>query len=81
MLQSYRRTNITFTEHGLKGGIQGAGSPRVKLEPGRYLLEVEYLNNWHSTDFTLDVNRVHDNGSGNTSPAASKPSAASRSRG
>lgn len=75
VLQSYRRTNITFTEHGLKGGIQGAGTPRVKLEPGRYLLEVEYLNNWHSTDFTLDVNRVHDNGSGNTSPATAQPAA------
>ena len=28
-------------------------TPRVWLEPGSYTLEVEYLNNWHTTDFEL----------------------------
>ena len=32
----------------------------VQLEPGRYLLEVEMANSWHTTDFGLTVNLLKE---------------------
>ncbi len=58
-LQNYSDTRkIADPAKGKWGEIKGDAIPRVRLEPGRYLLEVEYLNDWHTTDFTLNINQL-----------------------
>ena len=52
MTQSWSQTRIILNHHRIYEGGDDE-SPRVWLEPGSYTLEVEYLNNWHTTDFEL----------------------------
>jgi len=35
-----------------------AGNPLVTLAPGDHLVEIEMLNNWHTTDFSAQFKRA-----------------------
>ena len=52
MTQSWSQVRILLNRHRIYEGGKDL-TPRVWLEPGSYTLEVEYLNNWHTTDFEL----------------------------
>ena len=52
MTQSWSQVRILLNRHRIYEGGKDLTS-RVWLEPGSYTLEVEYLNNWHTTDFEL----------------------------
>ena len=52
MSQSWSQVRILLNRHRIYEGGKDL-TPRVWLEPGSYTLEVEYLNNWHTTDFEL----------------------------
>lgn len=52
MTQSWSQVRILLNRHRIYEGGNDL-TPRVWLEPGSYTLEVEYLNNWHTTDFEL----------------------------
>lgn len=50
--QSWSKTRIILDKHVIfEGGNESV--PAVELSPGQYLLEVEYINNWHTTQFQL----------------------------
>ena len=51
--QSWSDTRILLNRHRIYEGSHDRNSPRVWLDPGQYTLEVEYLNNWHTTKFEL----------------------------
>lgn len=52
MTQNWSQVRILLNRHRIYEGGNDL-TPRVWLEPGSYTLEVEYLNNWHTTDFEL----------------------------
>lgn len=52
MSQSWSQVRILLNRHRIYEGGNDL-TPRVWLEPGSYTLEVEYLNNWHTTEFEL----------------------------
>ena len=53
--QSWSDTRILLNRHRIYEGSHDRNSPRVWLDPGQYTLEVEYLNNWHTTKFELGL--------------------------
>lgn len=49
--QSHAQTRIIIDGHVV---FEGSGSaPAVELQAGEHLLEVEYINNWHTTNYQL----------------------------
>ena len=49
---------ITLDGRRVYEGYNQSDSSTVQLEPGRYRLEVELTNYWHTTDFALTVNQL-----------------------
>lgn len=54
--QSWAGVRILLNRHRIYESTAHAKPPvSVRLTPGTYVLEVEYVNNWHTVSFALDV--------------------------
>lgn len=55
---SWASARILLNRHRIFEGSNQKETVPVWLEPGDYTLEVEYLNNWHTTDFAVHINKA-----------------------
>ena len=55
---SWASARILLNRHRLFEGSNQKETVPVWLEPGDYTLEVEYLNNWHTTNFAVHINKA-----------------------
>ena len=55
---SWAGARILLNRHRIFEGSNQKETVPVWLEPGDYTLEVEYLNNWHTTNFAVHINKA-----------------------
>ena len=55
---SWASARILLNRHRIFEGSNQKETVPVWLEPGDYTLEVEYLNNWHTTNFAVHINKA-----------------------
>ncbi len=51
---SWSKMRVMLNRHIIAEAENGYRGTSLLLEPGDYLLEVEYINNWHTTNFQLN---------------------------
>ncbi|WP_205229553.1 hypothetical protein [Eikenella glucosivorans] len=52
---SWAKMRVLLNRHIIAEAENSVKDQTILLEPGNYLLEVEYINNWHTTGFQLAV--------------------------
>ena len=55
---SWASARILLNRHRIFEGSNHKETVPVWLEPGEYALEVEYLNNWHTTNFAVHIKKT-----------------------
>ena len=67
---SWAKMRVMLNRHIIAESENSSENQIVLLEPGDYLLEVEYINNWHTTGFQLTVAPVIEEMDSSDLPAA-----------
>lgn len=67
---SWAKMRVMLNRHIIAESENSSENQMVWLEPGDYLLEVEYINNWHTTSFQLTVAPVIEEMDSSDLPAA-----------